>query len=321
MTTQDTSDSDDLSREQQEDLGRHDRSMPDLLQGALDEIASKYEMGPNNEKDETSLSHYMDLTFNVLRKGELIVVGGIHDEGLARDFAQSWLLDHVDRKIPCATIQVGRRANDFVLDMLSSRGRIDRENLETGDLHDQDWTRVSGAVSNLATANLWVEEGASMTIGTLVENVRALKQVCPEMRLMTVDSALMVEPSASYLPQHYEELGRSLKAVAVETGISIALQTTVSRPNRVGQHLVPSDLGQQQALGAFADRLVFAQRRPGGAIGEENEAILMMAKNLFGPIGQVDLWRHARLSSLKPVLDAHSLSETIRHSLDESEVE
>ena len=56
-------------------------------------------------------------------------------------------------------------SEQIVMRMISSLGRIDQTRLRNGELQDEDWTRFTGAVSQLRDKRLYIDDTAGLTPG------------------------------------------------------------------------------------------------------------------------------------------------------------
>ena len=54
-------------------------------------------------------------------------------------------------------------SEQIVMRMISSLGRIDQTRLRNGELQDEDWTRFTGAVSQLRDKRLYIDDTAGLT--------------------------------------------------------------------------------------------------------------------------------------------------------------
>ena len=63
----------------------------------------------------------------------------------------------------CLLFSMEMPSEQIVMRILSSLGRIDQTRLRTGELKDDDWSRFTGAVSQLKDKKLYVDDTPALT--------------------------------------------------------------------------------------------------------------------------------------------------------------
>ncbi|MXY15396.1 MAG: replicative DNA helicase, partial [Proteobacteria bacterium] len=91
-----------------------------------------------------------------LQKGDLIIIAGRPSMGKT-SFAMN-IVEYaaLQTKINVAIFSMEMPAPSLAMRMLSSMGRIDQQRVRTGKLKDEDWPRLTSAMSMLQEANVFI---------------------------------------------------------------------------------------------------------------------------------------------------------------------
>jgi len=60
--------------------------------------------------------------------------------------------------------------------MVSSLGRVDQSHLRTGNFGDEDWARINGAIAQMKTAPLYIDDSGALTPTEVRARARRLKR-------------------------------------------------------------------------------------------------------------------------------------------------
>jgi replicative DNA helicase len=111
-----------------------------------------------------------------LQPSDLIIVAGRPSMGktsLAMNIAEHAAIKH---QTPVAIFSMEMSGTQLAMRMMSSLGRIDQHRVRTGKLEDDDWPRLTSAVSILADAPIFVDDTPALTPGELRARCRRLKR-------------------------------------------------------------------------------------------------------------------------------------------------
>ncbi len=240
-----------------------------------------------------------------LHGGEMIVIAARPSMGktsLAMNIAEHVA---VDQRLPVGVFSLEMTAESLVLRMLCSRSRVNLRNVREGFLVDRDFPKLTGAAGNLASAPLFIDDSAGLSILQLRARARRLWQQYG-IRLFIVDYLQLLHSTARRAENRQQEIADisgGIKALAKELNVPVIILSQLNRePERRERGAEPrlSDLRESGAIEQDAD-VVGLLYRPGrgasddeeaGGAGEEADALpinLLIAKQRNGPTGDVNL--------------------------------
>lgn len=182
----------------------------------------------------------------------------------------------------------------LALRMLSSIGRIDQTKLRTGKLMEEDWTKLTSAVSFLSSAKLYIDETPALTPMELRARARRIAREGP-LGLIVVDYLQLMRGSSQVENRTAEisEISRSLKALAKELRVPVIALSQLNRSleQRPNKRPVMSDLRESGAIEQDADLIVFIYRDEvyHEDSPDKGTAEIIIGKQRNGPIGTVRL--------------------------------
>lgn len=182
--------------------------------------------------------------------------------------------------------------------MLSSEAGIKSEKLRTGELDDDEWTRLAQAGDSLSKANIYFDETSSITVPEMKAKLRRMKQV----DLVVIDYLGLMKsarPTENRV-QEVSEITRNLKIMAKDLKVPVIACAQLSRGTETkGKSHRPalSDLRESGSIEQDADIVLFLYRESyydnekadDEDRSDETRAECIVAKNRHGEIGTVDL--------------------------------
>jgi replicative DNA helicase len=218
---------------------------------------------------------------------------------------------------PVAVFSLEMSKESLLLRLLASEARVDAHKFRTGHMGRDDWGKVTGALTNLADAPLWIDDSASSTVMEIGAKARRLKRD-RGLSLLVVDYLQLVVPTHSGRGSNRQEevssISRGLKGLAKELKVPVLVLSQLTRaPERDDRKPQLSDLRESGAIEQDADVVLFINR-PNfykTDLPEEDraKAELIIAKQRNGPTGSMNfvfLARHTRFEEAAP--DAWSTS-------------
>jgi len=180
-----------------------------------------------------------------LQPGDLIIIAGRPSMGkttLAVNMAENAALGS---KKSVAIFSMEMSAESLTLRMISSLGRINQSNLRSGRLREEDWPRIDSAMTQLGTANIFVDETPALTPTEIRARARRLKRE-RGLDLIVVDYLQLMQVAGTKENRATEvsEITRSLKALAKELKVPVIALSQLNRgvEQRVEKKPVMSDL-------------------------------------------------------------------------------
>src|SRR5579863_4010364 len=246
-----------------------------------------------------------------LQPSELVILAARPSMGktaLALNVAENIALRHRE---PVAIFSLEMSKESLLLRMLASQARVDAHKFRTGHMNRDDWGKVTGALSELGEAPLWIDDSASSTVLEMGAKARRLKRD-RGLSLMIVDYLqLVVPPNPGRGTNRQEEvssISRSLKGLAKELKVPILVLSQLTRaPEREERKPQLSDLRESGAIEQDADVVLFINRpnfyKTDIPEEERAKAELIIAKQRNGPTGSLNfvfLSRHTRFEEAAP---------------------
>ncbi|HCD28877.1 MAG TPA: replicative DNA helicase [Gammaproteobacteria bacterium] len=184
-------------------------------------------------------------------------------------------------------------SEQIIMRMLSSLGRIDQTRLRTGELKDEDWTRFTGAVSQLRDKRLFIDDTPALTPGEVRSRARRVARECGGMDLIVIDYLQLMRTvdGSENRATEISEISRSLKALAKEMRCPVIALSQLNRAleSRTDKRPMNSDLRESGAIEQDADLILFIYRDE--VYNETSEdlgvAEIIIGKQRNGPIGKV----------------------------------
>ncbi len=187
-------------------------------------------------------------------------------------------------------------SEQIMMRMLASLSRVDQTKIRTGQLDDEDWSRISGTMGILLEKkNIYIDDSSGLTPTELRSRARRVFRDNGGLSMIMVDYLqLMRVPSLSEnRTLEIAEISRSLKALAKELNIPVIALSQLNRSleQRADKRPVNSDLRESGSIEQDADLIMFIYR---DEVYHENSdlkgiAEIIIGKQRNGPIGSVRL--------------------------------
>jgi replicative DNA helicase len=230
-----------------------------------------------------------------LQKSDLIIVAGRPSMGkttFAMNIAENVA---IGSGMPVAIFSMEMPGEALTMRMISSLGRINQQAVRSGKLEDDDWPRVTSAVSILSQAKLFIDDTPALTPGELRARCRRLMKEHGQLGLVVIDYLqLMQAPEAGEnRTNEISAISRNLKALAKELEVPVIALSQLNRSleQRPNKRPVMSDLRESGAIEQDADLIVFIYRDEvyNEDSPEKGKAEIIIGKQRNGPIGTVNL--------------------------------
>ncbi|MDN5938661.1 MAG: replicative DNA helicase [Salinisphaera sp.] len=276
------------------DANRHHQagaqSLKGLLPGVVDHIQYLYDNQGSFSGLATGLRKFDDLTQG-LQPADLIIIAGRPSMGKT-SFAMNIVEEvTIKQKLPAAVFSMEMSAEQLVLRMVSSWGRVDQGRLRSGHLEDEDWPRITSAMGIMDEhAHLWIDDTPALSPTELRARARRLARE-HDIRLIVIDyiQLMHVPGTRENRTNEISEISRNLKALAKELNIPVVALSQLNRgvESRDNKRPRMSDLRESGGIEQDADLIVFIYRdevyNPDSDDKGVAEAILGKQRN--GPLG------------------------------------
>lgn len=227
---------------------------------------------------------------------DLIIVAGRPSMGktaFSMNLVENALL-HTGK--PVLVFSMEMPADALIMRMLSSVGRIDQTRIRRGNLQEDDWPRLTSAVSLLKDKPLYIDDTAALSPTDLRSRARRVARECGgQLGMVMVDylQLMRVPGSTEGRTAEISEISRSLKGLAKELDCPVVALSQLNRSleQRPNKRPVNSDLRESGAIEQDADVIMFIYRdevynedTPDKGIAE-----IIIGKQRNGPIGSIRL--------------------------------
>ncbi len=200
----------------------------------------------------------------------------------------------VKEKIPVGIFSLEMSKEELVDRLLVSQADIDAWRLKTGKLSDDDFTRLSEAMGELAEAPLFIDDTPGLNIIEMRTKARRL-QVEQGVKLLIVDYLQLADSGRHYdnRVQEVSIISQNLKNIARELRVPVLACSQLSRAVESRGTRVPelSDLRESGSIEQDADVVMFLYREDGDQTtwGEQIATKLRIAKHRNGPLAEINL--------------------------------
>merc|ERR1711879_918937 len=153
-----------------------------------------------------------------LQKADLVIVAARPSMGkttYAMNLVENALLG---TKRPCLVFSMEMPSESIVMRMLSSLGKIDQTRIRSGKLIDEDWSKLSAAVSLLKDLPLYIDDTPALTPQEMRARARKVYRENGDLGMIMVDylQLMRVSGKSEGRTQEISEISRTLKAIAKE---------------------------------------------------------------------------------------------------------
>jgi replicative DNA helicase len=277
---------------EQHTRGEGFESIKSLLTKAVDRIETLF------QKDEpftglgSGFTDFDQMTSG-LQPADLIIVAGRPSMGkttFAMNVAENVA---IQSKVPVAVFSMEMPGESLAMRMMSSLGRIDQHRVRTGKLEDDEWPRLTSAVSILAEAPLFIDDTPALSPIELRARARRLKREHGGLGLIVIDYLQLMQAPGQGENRTTEisAISRGLKSLAKELEVPVIALSQLNRSleQRTNKRPIMSDLRESGAIEQDADLVVFIYRDE--VYNEDSQdkgsAEIIIGKQRNGPIGTV----------------------------------
>lgn len=265
-----------------------------LLGNAMERIDTLYHSDAAITGVPTCFTDFDEMTSG-LQKSDLIIVAARPSMGkttFAMNIAENAALK---TKKPVLIFSMEMPGESLAMRMMSSLGRIDQHRLRTGKLEDEDWPRVTSAVSMLSELKMFIDDTPGLSPSEMRSRARRVAREQGELGLIMVDylQLMQVPGMRDNRTAEISEISRSLKSLARELDVPMIALSQLNRSleQRADKRPIMSDLRESGAIEQDADVIAFIYRdevynedSPDKGIAE-----IIIGKQRNGPIGKVKL--------------------------------
>jgi replicative DNA helicase len=221
-----------------------------------------------------------------------------HNSTAAMDFARA---TSVRANFASAIFSLEMSKVEIVMRLLSAEARVPLHVLRSGQLSDDDWTKLARRMGEISEAPLFVDDTPNMTLMEIRAKARRLKQR-HDLKLIVVDYLqLMTSPKrVESRQQEVAELSRGLKLLAKEVECPVVAVSQLNRgpEQRTDKRPLLSDLRESGSIEQDADVVILLHRDDyyDKESPRAGEADFIVAKHRNGPTDTVTVAAQLHLS-------------------------
>ncbi len=267
--------------------------LKDLLSRAVERIDELFHSDSHITGVPTGFTKFDDMTGG-LQPGDLVIVAGRPSMGktaLCTNIAEHAA---ITGKVPTAIFSMEMPSEQLAMRLISNLGRVNQSKIRTGRFADEDWPRISSAVSILSEAPIFIDDSPGLTPTELRARARRLKRE-HGLGLVIVDylQLMQVPGTKENRATEISEISRGLKGLAKELHVPVIALSQLNRSveQRNDKRPVMSDLRESGAIEQDADVIVFIYREEVYDKDTRRKGIadIIIGKQRNGPIGEVQL--------------------------------
>ena len=289
------------------------RSIKDIVEKAQSDL----ERISHNKGELTGLETGftdLDQVTTGLHPGELIILAARPAMGKTAFALNIATYAALNQNKTVAIFNMEMPAEQLIMRIISSEGKVDGFKLRTGYLENHDWKCINEASSRLVNSNLVIDDTAGTTIGEIRAKCRRLASSEKGLALVVIDYLQLISGGKNYgtnRQQEISDISRSLKTLALELEVPIIALSQLSRnvEGRDDKRPMLSDLRESGSIEQDADLVAFLYREdyyptkktkknPGEVEVETEEpkddniskSELIIGKHRNGPTKTIDLW-------------------------------
>lgn len=182
--------------------------------------------------------------------------------------------------------------------MLADASGVDAWNIRTGNLSDDDFSKLSEAMGEMAEAPIYIDDTPGLSVLEMRTKARRAAHEAP-LGVIIVDYLQLMQGSGrdnGNRVQEVSEISRGLKLIARELDVPVIALSQLSRSVESRSPQIPqlADLRESGSIEQDADIVMFIYREAyyNPETERENITDLIIAKHRNGPVGKVELYFH-----------------------------
>lgn len=237
----------------------------------------------------------LDKMTSGLQPADLVIVAGRPSMGkttFAMNVAENVAL--LSKK-PVAVFSMEMPGESLAMRMMSSLGRINQTRVRTGKLEDDEWPRLTSAVSMLAETQFFIDDTPALSPLEVRARARRLMREHGDLGLIVLDylQLMQVPGMGENRTNEISTISRSLKALAKELNVPVIALSQLNRSleQRTNKRPIMSDLRESGAIEQDADLVIFIYRDEvyNEDSPDKGTAEIIIGKQRNGPIGSIRL--------------------------------
>lgn len=264
----------------------------------------------------------LDNTLAGLQKSDLIVVAARPSMGKT-SLVLNFALNAASAGFSVGMFHLEMSKEQVADRLISASSGVDSWRLRTGNLKEEDFTKIGDAISTLSETAIYIDDSPGTNIMEMRTKARRLQSE-KGLDLLIIDYLQLMEGrrSSESRVQEISEISRGLKGLARELNIPIIAVSQLSREVEKRPKHTPqlSDLRESGSIEQDADVVVFIYREDyyDKDSDRTNIADIIIAKHRNGPIGQFELYFQPEIMVFRALETTREIAPEIAATIEES---
>jgi len=269
------------------------KSLKEILPGTVDRLDRLQHSKDDITGIPTGFKALDEITSG-LQPGDLVIIAARPSMGktsLAMNIAENAAIGH---KKATAIFSMEMSAEQLSFRMIGSVGRVNQTKLRSGNLSDEDWTRVGSTITMMSSAPIFIDDAPGLSPTEVRARARRLKRT-DNLELVIVDylQLMAVSGTSENRATEISEISRGLKALARELNVPVVALSQLNRAVEQRPDKTPqmSDLRDSGAIEQDADVIIFIYREEqyDKDTPRKGVADIIVGKQRNGPTGTLNL--------------------------------
>lgn len=271
---------------------------PQTLSAVMGRVVEKIDAlhAKGDQNEVTGLAtgfHHMDKITTGFQPGDLIILAARPSQGktaFALNIAENV---GVLQKKPVLIFSLEMINEQLGLRLMSSLAEIHAQRVRIGRIYNDEWGRITAAMSKAVDAPIWLDEDASISPTELRTRARRIHRECGGLSLIIIDylQLMNIDGTGDNRAIELGKVSRGLKHLAKELQCPVMALSQLNRglEARPNKRPIMSDLRDSGAIEQDADTVLFIYR---DEVYNEDSldkglAEIIIGKQRNGPTGKV----------------------------------
>ncbi len=267
-------------------------AIKDTLTESFDRLDELHRLGEGLRGTKTGFSD-LDRILSGMQKSNLLILAARPGQGKTALVVNIAQFIGVMEKKAVAIFSLEMSKEELVDRLMVGQADIDAWKQKTGRLNEEDWTKLSNAMGELAEAPIFIDDTPGISIAEMRSKARRLQLEHKDLSLIIVDYLQLVDPGQKFegRVQEVAHISKSLKNLARELNVPVLAASQLSRAveQRTDRKPQLADLRESGTIEQDADVVMFIYRPDieGNPINIPTK--LLIAKHRNGATGEIDL--------------------------------
>jgi len=204
--------------------------------------------------------------------------------------------------------------SEIAMRMISAEAKVALNNIRSGSLSEEEWTRIAKRTSQISEAPLFIDDSPNLSLMEIRAKARRLKQR-HNLKLIVIDYLQLMTSGkrVENRQQEVSEFSRNLKLLAKELNVPIIAISQLNRSpeQRADKKPMLSDLRESGSIEQDADMVILLHRDDlYDSQNRSGEADLIVAKHRNGPTRTITVAAQLHFARFSNIAQTFSSGES-----------